>query len=166
MTAREDHTESFRLGTRHLKEGRLDEAARAFEKAYMADREKPLYMSYYGMCAALKWGKIGMGLELCTRAIKREYKRAEYYLNLGKVYLEAGNKKGAITVFKKGLSIDPEHDELNEMLVGLGARKRAIIPFLKRSNPLNKHLGIFLRCTLPALFKSKGPRKKETNVKA
>ncbi len=155
----EDPQKFFKEGQKFLRKGDLEEAAKAFEKAYNLDRDNPAYMSYYGMCAALKWGKIGLGLELCTKAIKKEFFKAEYYLNLGKVYLAADNKKGAITAFKKGLRFDPNNEELNEMMIQLGIRKRPIIPFLKRSNPINKYLGIFFRRTLPNLFKKKGPPK-------
>ena len=155
----EDPQKFFKEGQKFLRKGDLEEAAKAFEKAYNLDRDNPAYMSYYGMCAALKWGKIGLGLELCTKAIKKEFFKAEYYLNLGKVYLAADNKKGAITAFKKGLRFDPNSEELNEMMIQLGIRKRPIIPFLKRSNPINKYLGIFFRRTLPNLFKKKGPPK-------
>ncbi len=149
--------ELFKEGLSLLRRGDLEEAAKAFEKAYGNDRDNPAYMSYYGMCAALEWGKIGLGLELCTKAIKKEFFKAEYYLNLGKVYLAADNKKGAITAFKKGLRFDPDNEDINEMMIQLGIRKRPIIPFLKRSNPLNKYLGIFFRRTLPNLLRKKGP---------
>ena len=152
-----DPQELFNKGMRHLKKGELEEAARAFEKAYNLDRNDPAYMSYYGMCSALNWGKIEVGLELCTKAIKKEFFRAEYYLNLGKVYLAAGNKKGAITAFKKGLRFDPDNEEINELMIKLGIRKMPIIPFLRRSNPINKYLGILFRRILPNLFRRREP---------
>jgi len=157
----EDAKENFLLGKKYLKKGAMEDAARAFEKAHREDKGNPAYMSYYGMCAALRWGKIGMGLDLCTKAIKKEFFKAEYYLNLGKVYLAADNKKGAVTLFKKGLSIEPENEELHEMLVDMGLRKKAVIPFIKRSNPVNKYLGIFFRRTLPEILRRKGPAKKD-----
>jgi tetratricopeptide (TPR) repeat protein len=147
--------EQFKKGIKFLEDDNLDRATKAFERAYKADRDNPKYMSYYGRCAVESWGQIGLGLELCTMAIKKEFYRPEYYVNLGKVYTAAGNKKGAITVIKKGLKYDPENDPLNEMLITLGIRKRAIIPGLKRSNRLNRLLGVFFRRTLPRLFRRK-----------
>jgi tetratricopeptide (TPR) repeat protein len=111
------------------------------------------------MVAANRWGKIGLGLELCTRAIKKEYFKSEYYLNLGKVYLHAKNKKGALTVFTKALRFDPDNDEIHEMLIVLGLRKRQVIPFFKRSNILNRILGVFFRRTLPGMMRKKPPGK-------
>ncbi len=147
--------EQFRAGKRYLKEDNMDKALRAFEKAYKEDKESPVYMSYYGMCKALRGGEMGLGLELCTRAIKKEFHKVEYYINLGKVYMAAGNKKGALKVFKTGLRFDPNNEELSKYLIELGFRSQPIIPNLDRSNPINKYLGIFFRRTLPALIKKK-----------
>jgi len=147
--------EQFRAGKRYLKEDNMDKALRAFEKAYKEDRECPIYMSYYGMCKALRGGEMGLGLELCTRAIKKEFHKVEYYINLGKVYMAAGNKKGALKVFKTGLRFDINNEEINQFLIDLGFRSKPIIPNLKRSNPINKFLGIFFRRTLPELMKKK-----------
>lgn len=143
------HEEWFKQGLLFLKSNNLEGATRAFEKAYKEDKENAMYMSYYGMCAALRWNEIGLGIELCTKAVKKEFYKTEYYINLARVYLKAGNKKGAIAVFKKGLRFDPENDIIHEELVKLGARKKAVIPFLKRSNPINIFLGKFFRKTLP-----------------
>jgi tetratricopeptide (TPR) repeat protein len=151
----EEAREFFRQGMERIESGDMEESSRLFEKAYKLDRENPLYMSYYGMSAALRWGKIGLGIELCTKAVKKEFFKAEHYLNLAKVYVAADNKKGAITVLRKGVRFDPENAGIHDMLMELGVRKRPIIPFLKRSNPVNRLLGIFLRRTLPALLKKK-----------
>ncbi len=147
--------ETFQKGLTFLSKDNLEKATRAFEKAHKESNNHPRYMSYFGMCAARRWGAVGMGLELCTRAIKREFYNVEYYINLGKVYMAADNKKGAITVFTKGLRYDPNNNELNDLLIELGFRKRPVIPFLRRSNPLNLVLGIFFRRTIPGIFTSK-----------
>jgi tetratricopeptide (TPR) repeat protein len=156
--------EQFRKGKKFLNKDKLERAIKAFEKAYKADRDNPSYMSYYGMCAAMERGEMGLGLELCTRAIKKEFFRTEFYVNLGKVYIAAGNKKGAIAVIKKGFKHDPENEGLNQMLIMLGVRKRAIIPLLKRSNPLNKFLGILFRRTIPNLLGRKRPIREEGDM--
>ncbi|MDP2682979.1 MAG: hypothetical protein Q8P28_09285 [Deltaproteobacteria bacterium] len=135
-----------------LKNNNLEKATRSFEKAYQEDKENARYMSYYGMCVAMKWGEIGLGIELCTRAVKKEFYKTEYYINLSRVYIKADNKKGAINVLKKGLRFDPENDIIHEELVKFGARKKPIIPFMNRSNPINKFLSIFFRKTMPGLI--------------
>lgn len=155
MMSKEKMSENFKAGMRFLKQDSIDKALRAFEKAYKEDRLNPRHMSYYGMCKALRAGEIGLGIELCTAAIKKEFYKAEFYLNLGKVYLAAGNKKGAIKVFKKGIRFEPRNEEINKYLVDLGFRHKPVIPALERSNPVNKFLGIFFRKTMPKFLKKK-----------
>ncbi|HAO92662.1 MAG: hypothetical protein A2X93_06330 [Deltaproteobacteria bacterium GWC2_56_8] len=149
----ESAREQFLAGKRFLREDNIDKALRAFEKAYKEDKENADYISYFGMCKAVRGGEIGLGLELCTRAIKKEFFKAEFYMNLGKVYLAAGNKKGAIKVFLKGLKFDPQHEDMNRFLIELGFRNKPVIQGLDRANPVNKFLGILFRRTLPKLFK-------------
>lgn len=151
----ETASEFFLQGKRFLKEDNVDKALRAFEKAFKEDRENPDYMSYYGLCKALRGGEIGLGLELCTRAIKKEFFKTEYYVNLGKVYVAAGNKKGAIKVFMKGLKFDPKNEEINKFLIDLGFRNKPVLPMLDRGNPVNKFLGILFRRTIPNFFRKK-----------
>jgi len=141
--------EQFSKGMAYLSNNELEKAVKAFESAYNEDKENAKYMSFYGMCSALRWGEIGFGIDLCTKAVKKEFYVPEHYINLARVYMRAGNKKGAIIVLKKGLRIDPENDVIHEELVKLGVRKRPIIPFLNRSNPVNRFLGAFIRKTIP-----------------
>jgi len=143
----------FIEGKQLLQKDRLDRAMRAFGKAHREDRANPSYMSYYGLCKALRGGDIGFGIDLCTKAIKKEFSRAEFYLNLGKVYLSVGNKKGAVNVFKKGIKFEPANDELNKQLFDLGIRKPAPIPGLERENKANRFLGLLFRRTIPNIFR-------------
>ena len=138
-------SEEFRKGKRFLNDDKMDKALRAFEKAYKADKDNSVYMSYYGMCKAIRGGQVGLGLDLCIRAIKKDFKRAEFYLNLGRVYLATGNKKGATRVFKKGLQFEPGNSGLHKCLAGLGVRNRPMIGAVERSNPLNRMLGRIFR---------------------
>ena len=162
--AKEAHKDSekdaknyFRSGKKYFKKGNVDGARLAFERAYRFDNDNAEYMSYHGLCEALRWSKIGYGLELCTRAIKRDFTNPEFYVNLARVYKEANNKKGALTALKKGLRFKPEDKAIHEMLIELGARKRQIIPFLKRSNIINRMLGTFFRRTLTKKHETERP---------
>ncbi|MEJ2695808.1 MAG: tetratricopeptide repeat protein, partial [Candidatus Sulfobium sp.] len=67
-----------------------------------------------------------------------------FYLNLGRAYLEANKKRDAITAFEKGLLNDPENHDLLSELRKLGTRRKAPVPFIKRSNPINKYIGMLL----------------------
>ncbi|MEE8575010.1 MAG: hypothetical protein V3T30_06315 [Thermodesulfobacteriota bacterium] len=145
-------------GKRLVKENDLAGAIKKFKIAHNSDRDNPEYMSYYGMCSALKYGEIKLGLELCTKAIKMEFYRPEFYVNLSKVYVAAGNKKGAITALTKGLKYETKDEILHNMLIELGVRDRPILPFFRRSNFFNRFLGVFFRRTLAGLFRRKGPK--------
>ena len=141
----------FTKGKRLIEEQKFREAARLLKKIYDTSRDNPGYISYYGMAVAIGNGEIKRGLELCTKAIKKEFYRPEFYANLANVYMAAGNKKGAITALSKGLKYETRGDTLHNMLVELGVRKGPVLPFLKRSSRINKFLGIFFRRTISRL---------------
>lgn len=144
-TTIESAATEFEKGIRLLDEDKPEKALRSFEKAFKVDRSNPDYMSYYGLMKATRGGQIGLGLELCTRAVKKDCFKSEYYLNLGRVFLAAGNRKSAIQVFRKGLKFEPGNQQIKKELARLGLRSNPVIPSLERSNLLNKFLGILLR---------------------
>ncbi len=143
----------FIEGKQLLQKDRLDRAMRAFGKAHREDRTNPSYMSYYGLCKALRGGDIGFGIDLCTKAIKKEFSRAEFYLNLGKVYLSVGNKKGAVNVFRKGIKFEPSNDELNKQLFDLGIRKPVPAQGLENENKASSFIGLLFKRTIPSIFR-------------
>ncbi|TFG88565.1 MAG: tetratricopeptide repeat protein, partial [Candidatus Atribacteria bacterium] len=67
-----------------------------------------------------------------------------FYLNLGRAYIVAGKKQDAIEAFQKGLSYDEENKDLLWEARKLGMRKNPVIPYLKRTNPINKYIGMIL----------------------
>ena len=67
-----------------------------------------------------------------------------FYLNLGRAYLKAGDKEGAIEAFREGLENDPDNHDLLWEFRKLGIRKSPPIPFLRRSNPVNKYIGLLV----------------------
>jgi hypothetical protein len=69
------------------------------------------------------------------------------YLNLGRAYIAAGRKVEGIKSFEKGLKFDRSHFELKKEQRLLGIRKPPVVPFLSRSNPINKYIGIILHGT-------------------
>ena len=154
------------IGKKQLKHKDHDGAAKTFEKAFFENKRNSECMSYYGLLSALRWGKIGLGINLCTQAIKTNTLNPEFYLNLGRVYVAAQNKKAAATVFRKGLKAAPSNKNLSNMLYTIGARKRPLIPILKWANPLNRNLAIFFKNTLPGMFRKKIPKKVKLRLEA
>jgi hypothetical protein len=64
-----------------------------------------------------------------------------FYLHLGKGHLKSDRKVPAINAFQEGLKLDSCNRALLSEIKAIGARKAPVIPFLKRSNPINKYLG-------------------------
>lgn len=165
-TGHKDLKKLIALGKKQLKKNDYDSAARTFEKAFFENKRNSECMSYYGLLSALRWGKVGMGIGLCTQAIKTNTLNPDFYLNLGRVYVVADNKKAATVVFRKGLLAAPSNKNLHNMLYTIGARKKPIIPILKWSNPLNRNLAMFFKNTVPSLFKNKIPKKVKARIDA
>lgn len=142
-TAKVSAKELVEKGRRALRAGDTLRALVCFERAYQIENN-PEVCSYYAYCLAKERGKLQMAFELCRDAIERESANPVHYLNLGRIYLVINNKPEAIKAFREGLAI-AQNEEIIEELQRLGIRKRPPIPFLKRSNPINKYLGIILK---------------------
>ena len=59
--------------------------------------------------------------------------------------LALDRRKDAYQAFLKGLSVQKNHQGILRELSRMGWRKRPIVPFLDRKNPLNVALGKMLR---------------------
>ncbi|MEW6066982.1 MAG: tetratricopeptide repeat protein [Nitrospirota bacterium] len=136
-------TELFNKGIKHLASNDTLSALSCFEKAMMM---KPNFsmQSYYAFCIAKERGQFQRAIKLCKNAIMQQPANSSHYLNLGKIYLLLNNKAEAINVFREGLNHETKQ-EIVEELNKLGTRKPPIIPFLKRSNSINKFLGVLLK---------------------
>jgi hypothetical protein len=71
----------------------------------------------------------------------RDFFNPVLYLNLGRAYLAAGNKEDAFEAFRMGLIFGNENEDLLCEIREIGMRRKPIVPFLQRSNPLNKYIG-------------------------
>ena len=147
-------SEYLRAVRSHLRSGKYKEAYSILLQASVQYPEEPLILSYYGCLQALVDKKYRSGVETCKRAIlllKKQGSFSEevlypvFYLNLGRAYIAAGKKKDAIDTFKKGLKYDSGNSDLKKELQGLGVRKQPPVPFLDRSNPINKYIGMILK---------------------
>lgn len=138
----------------HLRSGKHKDAYSILLQATVRFPEDPLILSYYGCLQAIVDKKYRSGVETCKRAIlllKKQGAFSEdvlypvFYLNLGRAYITADKKKDAIDAFKKGLRYDNGNSDLKKELQGLGVRKQQPVPFLDRSNPINKYIGMILK---------------------
>jgi tetratricopeptide (TPR) repeat protein len=137
----------------HLRSGKQKEAYGLLLQASVQYPEDPLILSYFGCLQAIVDRKFRSGVETCKRAIvllKKQQTFSEeilypvFYLNLGRAYVAAGKRQDAIDTFKKGLRYDNSNSDLKKELQGLGVRKQPPVPFLDRSNPINKYIGLIL----------------------
>lgn len=101
----------------------------------------PTLDSYLGYCIARERRQFKEGTGLCRQALLKEPEQAIHYLNLGRVFLAAKEKRLAITTFQRGLKRG-RHGLILEELKRLGKRKPPVVPFLSRGHPLNKYLGM------------------------
>ncbi|MGA2192611.1 MAG: hypothetical protein ABSG42_04435 [Nitrospirota bacterium] len=137
----QDAGELFKAGLFLLKRDRVKEALAAFRKALALKEKNPMYMSYTGLCMAVAEGKTREAVLLCEQAVQREFFHAELYLNLGRVYYIAGNRRKAHAAFRKGMTLDKESRNLRAELERMGIRKPPVFPFLDRRHPINKLTG-------------------------
>ena len=113
----------------------------------------PFLLSYYGCLVAIVENNPKEGIKICEDAVKMldtsmpfgaEIFYPVFYLNLGRAHLKGSKKDAALRVFQEGLRYDPgNHDILWEMKK-MGMRKKPLLPFLSRSNPINKYIGMLL----------------------
>ena len=137
-----------------LQKGNQKEAFGLLQDAALQYPDDPFILSYYGCLQALVDRKYRAGVEKCKQAlsmIQQESSFGEemlypgFYLNLGRAYVAAGKKDDALDAFKKGLKYNSGHRDILNELRALGKRQKAVVPFLDRSNPINKYIGLILR---------------------
>lgn len=126
------------LAIAYAKERQYDEALRYFQKATAFTPEA---LSYCGLSLAMRRQRLDDATEFCRQAIDRDPVRADFYYNLGQVYLVRGDKKLAVRAFWQGLRIEPAHAQLVAALKRLGVRQRPLVEGLARTNLINRYLG-------------------------
>ena len=142
--------EYIKAARAHIRAGQKKLAYALMIEALLYYPNQPVVLSIYGWLQADIDKKYQSGLASCRKAFTvfktndPDTARLVYpvlYLNLGKTYLVAGKKKEAVDNFNKGLKHDRGHIELKKEMKLLGTRKEPVVPFLSRSNPINKIMG-------------------------
>lgn len=98
-------------------------------------------LSYYGLCVALVQKKFKPAIDLCKHALEAQFYNPDHYVNLSRVYEAAGNRKKALEAILEGLKVLPDEKNLLDRRNQLGQRSHPPVPFLSRSNPINRALG-------------------------
>ena len=139
--------ESFDKGMDALQENRWKEAMAFFEAAVALERKfgqghpQARYLSYFGLCLAISKKQFKEAIRLCKAASEIERFNPDLQWNLGRVHLTAGNRRQAFGALIRGLRQEPQHAGLRREVRRMGIRKRPVVPFLDRQNPINVALG-------------------------
>ncbi|MDC4223818.1 MAG: tetratricopeptide repeat protein [Candidatus Manganitrophus sp.] len=142
--------EYLELGLAYMREKNWDSALNTLlesQKRFSDLPEEnvpPVLFSALGVCYAMARNNIMSGLTYCQRAISMDQFQPNFYYNLGLIYLKTGDKKKALSIFRKGLKLNPEHSGIWSQISQLGFRKRPVLSFLPRQHFLNKYLGMWL----------------------
>lgn len=144
--------ELFQKGMRLLQTNHLEQAATLFETALTLEQKNggepsPKILSYCGYTLAFARKKYNDGLQLCKRAVDKEFFNPDLFFNLGDIYLARGDKKNAHFAFKRGLALAPEHAKIRARIKEMGVRKGPVLSFLARDNFINRFLGLLFRDT-------------------
>jgi tetratricopeptide (TPR) repeat protein len=134
--------ELYTMGMEALKSGNTGAALEFLEKAIKLERN-PLFCSSLALCLAKEKRDFKEAVSLCKEAIKKDPKNSIHFLNLGKIHILANQKKDALRILNMGLRYEDNREIIAE-LQRFGRRRPPVIPFLERSNPLNKYLGKLL----------------------
>lgn len=134
-----DAAELYQLGSQALEAKQYALAYRYLHSALTLERT-PEHLSQYGLALAHERRDIRNAVSLCQEAIKNDPRNVEHFLRLGTVYLIGDQRKEAIRIFRLGLRVG-KSPQISRWLQILGHRESPVIPFLARSNPINKYLG-------------------------
>lgn len=138
--ARQSAEELYLMGMEAVEAGDAGTALDCFKAAVTRERN-PLYLSQLALCLAQYENEFYASIPLCQEALGKEPKNALHFLRMGKIQLYAGNKKEAIRFLRLGLRLG-KNPAITALLQGLGLRQPPVLPFLARSNPINKYLGL------------------------
>lgn len=144
-TAQTDIQTEALQGISLCRKGRWKEGMEILGRLAEADRqgtELPgLFYSYLGYGIARYQRKLREGVALCEHAIKVQFYEPENYLNLARIHLLRSNRGKAVDAVHKALKLSPRHPQVLRLIKDMGYRRRPVIPFLSRNNPVNIWLG-------------------------
>ena len=127
-----------------IRRNNYGDALKLLEQALKISPEHPVYLSTMGMCESML-GDPEAGEKLCRTALVLAGAERDpmLYVNLGRVLLEKGNRSKAREYFMKAYRLDNTNAPAALELSKMGVRKKPVLPFLSRNNPLNIKLGKF-----------------------
>jgi len=129
--------EGFRL----YAAGDLASAHAAFARAHRRATGHPRTTSWYGLTLVLVERNSSLGVLYCDQAIRLAGPEAELLLNQARAHLALGQRERAVRAIARGLERWPGDPALRAAQASMGWRRRPVLPFLSRNNPVNRWLG-------------------------
>jgi hypothetical protein len=114
--------------------------------AHVAEAEEapelpPSFYSFLGYGIARYRSRYREGLSLCEYAVKVGVCDPDNYVNLARTLLLVRKRKHALGVLNRGIAFAPDDTGLQRLRLDMGVRRTPVLPFLSRSNVLNRLLG-------------------------
>ncbi len=132
----------LREGAAAHEQGRLEEAHGLFRRAHARRSSDFRCQAWYGLTLILVEKNSNLGVRLCEEGTRGAGAEAPLsWLNLARAFLALGYRERAVRALQKGLSLDSAHPGLLDEIEKLGVRRRPVLGFLSRSNPVNRLLG-------------------------
>lgn len=103
-------------------------------------QKNPMAVSHFAVATVMT--DCDKAIEICKESVKAEDHNPEIYMNLGRLYAMANRKDLAFKALEQGLKISPKHQGIMGLFNVLGQRKKPVLPFLSRTNIINKMLGV------------------------
>lgn len=142
--------ELLRRGDEAWERGERAAAHEAYRAAQRLDGNDPQVLSRLGLTLVVVARDEYKGIAFCEEAVRRGATDADALFRLAVVYEATHQKERAVRAVREGLGIDNGHPGLRAMIERLGIRRPPVIPFLARSNPINKYLGMLRHRILSA----------------
>lgn len=131
----------LRRGDEAFARGDLVEAHAAYLAAQRLDGNDAGVLSRLGLTLVLVAHDEYKGVAFCEEALKRGGENADALYRLARVYHATFQKERAFRSIRRGLALEPNHEGHLALLEAMGVRRKPVLPFLARSNFINKFLG-------------------------
>jgi len=135
----EEFSELVSRGIKECDSGNTLGALMYLEEASRKGRT-PLLNSYRAYCLAKERKSYREAIELGIGAVNEQSGNLVLYRNLAKIYILAGQRKNALKVLRQATKRGRD-EQILRLIKKLGIRKKPVLPFLQRENPINIFLG-------------------------
>jgi Flp pilus assembly protein TadD len=144
----------FKQGISLLRKGHSAEALEYLQRAAEMKQQNPYYLSFLGVSMARAQAKWPAAVELCKTALSMRRNEPQLYVNLAEVYVSAGRRDRAVETLDTAVKYCGADARIGRMRGKLGKRLSPVLPFLERSNLVNRKLGELRQRLLKRLRKS------------